>query len=259
MLSQLAQRLAGLCGYAIVRSDKYARLRMLDNYKPDDNTFNEHLKQVFKRFQVACVLDVGANDGAYAESLRKGVGYEGWIHSFEPLPARREELQRKAANDPRWVIHTCALGAESGEAEFNVAADDVFSSFLAPDAGQPEKYAHSNRISEKVKVKVSTVAEMLPDILKTCGGGPVYLKMDTQGFDLQVFTGAVPALSHVVALQSELAFHTIYANAPDWKAMLGAIEKQGFLPSFLLPISFDQDFSILEADGIFVRAGTCRA
>ncbi len=259
MLSQLAQRFAGLFGYSIVRSDKFARLRMLDNYKPNDSIFNEHLKQVFKRFNVACVLDVGANDGAYAESLRKGVGYEGWIHSFEPLPARREELLRKSANDPRWVIHTCALGAESGEAEFNVAADDVFSSFLAPDAGQPEKYTHSNRISEKVKVKVSTVAEVLPEILQTCGGGAVYLKMDTQGFDLQVFAGAVPALSHVVGLQSELAFRTIYSGAPDWKAMLDAVEKQGYQPSFFLPISFENDFSILEADGIFVRSAAKKA
>lgn len=254
MLSQLVQRLAGLCGYAILRSDKFARLRQLDNYKPSDNTFNEHLKQVFKRLKVNCVLDVGANDGTYAESLRKGVGYEGWIHSFEPLPGRREELERKSANDPRWVIHTCALGAESGEAEFNVTADDVFSSFLAPDAGQPEKYADSNRVSQQVKVKVSTVAEVLPEILKTCGGGPVYLKMDTQGFDLQVFAGAVPGLSHIVGLQSELAFRTIYAAAPDWKAMIEAVEKQGFRPSFFLPISFDKNFSILEADGIFVRA-----
>jgi len=259
MLSQLVQRLAGLCGCAIMRSEKYARLRILDNYKPNDSTFNEHLREVFKRFNVACVLDVGANDGAYAESLRKAVGYEGWIHSFEPLPGRREELERKAANDPRWVIHTCALGAESGEAEFNVTADDVFSSFLAPDAGQPTKYADSNRVSQKVKVKVSTVAEVLPEILQTCGGGAVYLKMDTQGFDMQVFAGALPALSHVVGLQSELAFRTIYAAAPDWKAMLAAVEKQGFLPSFFLPISFDQDLSILEADGIFVRAAASAA
>lgn len=255
MLSQLAQRFAGLCGYTIMRSEKYDRLRILENYKPSDSTFNEHLRQVFKRLNVACVLDVGANDGTYAESLRKGVGYEGWIHSFEPLPGRREELLSKSANDPRWVIHTCALGAESGEAEFNVTADDVFSSFLAPDAGQPAKYADSNRVSQKVKVKVSTVAEMLPEILKTCGGGPVYLKMDTQGFDLQVFAGAAPVISHIVGLQSELAFRTIYASAPDWKVMLDAVEKVGFLPSLLLPISFDHDISILEADGIFVRAG----
>ena len=253
MLSQLAQRLAGLCGYTIVRSDRYARLRTLDNYKPSDNTFNEHLRQVFKRLKVACVLDVGANDGAYAESLRNEVGYEGWIHSFEPLPARQKELQQKAANDPRWVIHPCALGAQSGEAEFNVAADDVFSSFLAPDAGQPEKYTLSNRVDQKVPVKISTVAEVLPDILKTCEGGPVYLKMDTQGFDMQVFAGAVPVLSHIVALQSELAFRTIYAGAPDWKAMLEAMEAQGFCPSLFHSISFDTDFSILEADGIFVR------
>ncbi|MFZ4766069.1 MAG: FkbM family methyltransferase [Roseimicrobium sp.] len=256
MLGTFFQRLVGLGGFALVDKKQYQRLRRLENYKPSDSTFNEHLKQLFKRLEVTCVLDVGANDGAYAESLRHEVGYQGWIHSFEPLPKQLEVLRSKAAKDPRWVIHPYALGAESGAADFHVMSSDVFSSFLTPDPNQPVKYADSNRVSQTLSVTIRTIAEVLPDILAQHGAGPVYLKMDTQGYDLQVFAGAQFALPHIVALQSELAFNNIYAQAPGWQEMVRAFGEGGFRPSFLLPISFDSGLGILEADGIFVRAAT---
>ncbi len=255
MLKRLIQHLAIKGGHIIVPLDRFYDLRRKESYKPAETPFNEHLKQVFSLTGVDCVLDVGANDGAYAESLRQEVGYEGWIHSFEPVPERQEELMRKAEKDPRWIIHRCAIGAEKGEAEINVMALDVFSSFLTPDPNQPAKYDISNKVARKVKVPVRTISEMLPEILKQQGleSPRVYLKSDTQGFDLQVFKGAKEALPHIVALQSELTFRPIYQNAPDWRTLVDAFAAEGFEPSFLLPISFDDRLAILEADGIFVK------
>ncbi len=242
------------CGYAIVSNARFAELRELAFYKPSSDIFLDHLRRIFKMYNISCVLDVGASEGLYAESLRRDLGYEGWIHSFEPLPGRHEALAAKVAKDPRWVLHKCALGSTSGEAELNVTSLDVFSSFLAPDSNQSGKYADSNCVVQRVKVPVRTVAEVLPEILASSGPGAVYLKMDTQGFDLEVFRGAAGVLEQIVALQSELALKTIYAQAPDWQVMMRELIEAGYQPSFFLPISFDKDLSIIEADGIFVRA-----
>ena len=253
MLGSLIHRLSRLCGYAIVSNARYEDLRTKANYKPCEDVFNEHLRRVFKMLGVTTVLDVGASEGFYAESLRRDVGFEGWIHSFEPLPGRHEVLKNKIAKDPRWVLHTCALGAESGEAELNVAALDVFSSLREPDPNQPAKYLDSNKVIQKIKVPVRTLTEMMPEILASSGNGPVYLKLDTQGFDLQVFMGAKGVLDQIVALQTELAFRTIYAGASDWLAMTAELATKGYKPSYFLPISFDDGLTILEADGIFIR------
>lgn len=253
MFKKLFFRIIDACGYSLISKSRYDGLREAAYYKPKDDAFHEHLRRLLQKYQVNTVLDVGASGGEYAESLRNDVGYEGWIHSFEPLPHRQAMLESKVAKDPRWVLHKCALGAQPGEAEFNVTSSDVFSSFLEPDPSQPSKYADSNLIVDKVKVRIRTVAEMFPEIMATSGPGPAYLKMDTQGFDLQVFQGAAGVLDQIVGLQSELALKTIYAQAPDWKVMMGAVEKAGYVPSFLLPISIGEDLTIVEVDGIFVR------
>ena len=202
---------------------------------------------------VTTVLDVGANEGQYAESLRRDVGFEGWIHSFEPLPGRQEVLKSKVAKDPRWTLHPCALGNESGGAELNVAAMDVFSSLREPDPNQPVKYQESNKVIAKVKVPVRTITELMPEILAASGPGPVYVKLDTQGFDLQVFQGAKGVLDSIAALQTELGFRTFYTGAADWLTMTSELATHGFKPSYFQPISFDEGLTILEADGIFVR------
>jgi hypothetical protein len=59
-----------------------------------------HLKQVFERFGVDCVFDVGANVGQYAELLRQRVGYRGEILSSEPNPNVVVGCERKQRATP---------------------------------------------------------------------------------------------------------------------------------------------------------------
>ena len=81
----------------------------------------------------------------------------------------------------------------------------------------------------------------------------MYLKMDTQGFDLEVFSGAISVLGSIVALQSEVAFRRIYEGAADFHQASEAFASAGFRPSMLHPISFDEGLGVIEADGVFVR------
>jgi len=43
----------------------------------------------------------------------------------------------------------------------------------------------------------------------------VFLKMDTQGWDLDVFVGCGTCLASVVGLQSELSIRSVYEAMPD--------------------------------------------
>jgi FkbM family methyltransferase len=227
-------------------------LQEFANYKPRDDVFAEHLRRVFKRHRVDCVFDVGAHHGEFATMLRKEAGFEGWIVSFEPVP--NPTLESAAAADPKWVVCPYALGARSGDRAFHRMSSDVFSSFLQPIASQPEKYTDSNRVVQSFKVQIRTVAEVWNELRVQLRLERLYLKMDTQGFDLEVFAGAAQVLPDIPALQTELAFQPIYAGAPDATAAFAEFRSAGYLPSLINAISFDENLGVIEADGVFVRA-----
>jgi hypothetical protein len=62
----------------------------------------QHEKYVLRRFlqtlQIDCVVDVGANNGQYADLVRS-IGYRGPIVSFEPIPELAKALTARSASD----------------------------------------------------------------------------------------------------------------------------------------------------------------
>jgi hypothetical protein len=65
-----------------------------------DNLYKQPIDFLRSR-NVDLVIDVGANVGQYAASLRKAA-HAGWIVSFEPVAAAYEELAALANKDPLW-------------------------------------------------------------------------------------------------------------------------------------------------------------
>src|SRR6185295_6306582 len=102
------------------------------------------LQRILQTLRVSLVLDVGANEGQYARSLRDW-GYTGRIVSFEPLSAAHAKLVETSRNDAAWeVAGQTAIGDTDGQIEIHVAANSASSSILemlpahqraAPDSG----------------------------------------------------------------------------------------------------------------------------
>ena len=65
-------------GYELIKERKSPSLR-------------SHLRNVFDRYRIDVVLDVGANLGQFGTMIRKA-GYRGHIYSFEPVTASFERL-----------------------------------------------------------------------------------------------------------------------------------------------------------------------
>jgi FkbM family methyltransferase len=212
----------------------------------------EHLRRIFAVHGVDCVIDVGAHRGKYRRFLRYEVGFAGEVVSVEPIPELAAALAERARTDPRWQVHPCALGASAGTASLNVMASTDFSSFLAPDHSGTAQYAAANAIARVEKVEVRTL-DGLASGLKPAPRN-VYLKLDTQGYDLQVLRGAAQTLARVVALQSELSFVPIYSGMPSWRESIECIMALGYRLSGMFAVSRDASQGLIEADCVFVRA-----
>ena len=203
-------------------------------------------------YGVNCVIDVGAHAGQYGERLRAG-GYTGRIVSFEPTPAGFAELERVADGDPKWTAHRLALGREDGTATMN-AVPGTLSSILPPTKFGAGRYPKLQQ-PEEIEVDVRRLDGMLDEVLDGLRRPRVFLKLDTQGFDLDVFAGAGERIREFVGIQSEVALMEIYKGMPRMPEALAAYEEAGFEIAALYPVSRQTKTArVLEYDCVMVRA-----
>ena len=209
------------------------------------------LPALFEMYGVNCVLDVGAHEGEYAGRLRTG-GYDGRIVSFEPVPRAFAELERAAADDPDWQVHELALGREDGVTTIN-AVPGTLSSLRPPTEFGARRYRRL-RDPEPVEVKVRRLDGMLDELLDGIERPRPYLKIDTQGFDLDVFAGAGERIGEFAGMQSELALMQIYEGMPRLPEALAVYEQAGFDVAAMYPVSRQgKTARVLEFDCVMVR------
>ncbi len=208
---------------------------IIPNWRLHSFTSAEHLKKLFEFLGIDMVFDVGANTGQYYQYLRKEVGYQGLIVSFEPTPNLARLLKEKAVHEKSWVIEDAALGSESGEFEFNVMENTELNSFRNPSHDETKLFVDLNVVREKVMVKTRTIDEIYKEIIQKYGKKNVYLKVDTQGFDMEVLKGAYDTLDKIPALQVEVSVVPIYYDAPTYKDIVSYLEERNFVMSGIFP------------------------
>lgn len=210
-----------------------------------------HLKAILKSRDIDCVLDVGANIGQYGQLLRE-IGYTGHIVSFEPVKTVFDKLLNKAENDQKWICYNLALSDESHSKDINVYGGTQFSSFLDINDYAKNIWDDVN-VAKKETVKMIRLDDLSGEIESRTGCRNVYLKLDTQGFDLNVFRGALNSLGKVRAMQSELALISVYENMQDPYAVLQEYHDHGFFISGLYPINKDASMAVIEYDCVLVK------
>ncbi|MER8950803.1 FkbM family methyltransferase [Mesorhizobium sp. M0959] len=187
----------------------------------------QYVKRFLNGLEADCVLDVGANIGGFGTELRL-VGYQGLIISFEPDPECFTRLSRLTSKDPNWVALNVALGSTEESRGLNVMAAHVLNSFLPPSIEETKRLEGLNKVEKTVTVTVRTLDTMIHELSGQYDFRRPYLKMDTQGFDVEVFKGASSVLSQFVGMQSEVSLKTIYEGAPTWREAIAVYEAAGF-------------------------------
>lgn len=216
------------------------------------------LRRFISHFGVDCVIDVGANAGQYATMLRQDVGFAGTILSFEPNPAVYAELERRAASDPHWHCHNIALSDRDETLPFNIMASNQFSSLNAPAEGQDAIFESRNRIARTVDVACRRLDALWPELSARHRIKTPLLKMDTQGHDRAVCTGAVETLGLMAGVQTELAVRPIYAGATGYAEMIALLADAGFSPNAMFANNKGHFPLLVEMDGLFVRDALVR-
>jgi FkbM family methyltransferase len=229
---------------------RYGLVRASTSPRHADALLGLRLDQLFAALGVSLVLDVGGQVGNYARFLRWN-GFKGRIISFEPVESSYKMLSDGARGDNLWEAINVALGAEDGEAEINVTNATNFSSFWTPNDYALSGWGHDPEIDHIERVVVRRLDTLLPEILQGTTLPATFLKMDTQGWDLEVLQGASGVLGDIVAIQSEVSVRPIYDRMPTMQESLARFQELGFSVTNLYPM-YDTSDRVVELDCICV-------
>ncbi len=209
------------------------------------------LMRLFSHHGIDSIVDVGANNGGYGRLLRNA-GFTGPILSFEPLAEAHEQLIKVAAKSKNWhVAPRMALGAENGEVEINVAGNSTSSSVL-PMEELHALAAPQSRYVGVQRVPLRRLDGIEHEVMRL--GRSMLLKIDAQGYEMPVLTGAGDVLEKICGLQLELSLVPLYGGQVLYREMIAWLSGKGFELWNVLPGFVDQRTGrMLQMDGVFFR------
>ncbi len=173
--------------------------------------FSKKIK-LFDYLSIDLVLDVGANIGQYASELRAS-GYKEKIYSFEPVSTSYNYLRKIAKKDDKWEVFPFALGDCNEHTQMFVTENLVSSSLYEPSE-KLEAIESRTKVIEKENIEVKTLDSIF-DSMKM-DDKSIFLKMDVQGFESNVISGAKQHLSHIKAIQLEMPLEKTYNGGGDF-------------------------------------------
>jgi FkbM family methyltransferase len=174
------------------------------------------------------IVDVGANAG-YFSVFALALSPRASVHSYEPMPANFQVLQRNHALNPRvatrWHVYPAAVtGAPRASIDLFFEADKTLSSYAS---------AYQQWVPKAAR-RVSVPAIALSQILDTPGIGTIdLLKLDCEGAEYEILfdspAGVLQRVSNIV-----LETHTGRGSPGTHRDIVNFLQAQGYATEELI-------------------------
>jgi FkbM family methyltransferase len=212
----------------------------------------ERRVRLLNTYGIDLVIDVGANAGQYAATLR-AAGYLGRIASFEPVGEAYSRLATACEADGAWECRRLALGRQRGMVRVNISEDSRNSSVFTVGDRHLRAVPDSRTVSVDCAA-IQRLDRIWSDIAR--GARRPYLKMDVQGYELEVLRGSTGVLDAISLIEAELSLLAVYDAGPLFQDVYRFLDEHGFAPIAFEGVLDDTGTGeMLQADGIF-RRGT---
>lgn len=194
------------------------------------------------------VIDVGASVGTFADVV---LAYQPFadLHAFEPIPAAFTELKAKMAPFGGVHVINAAMGRRQETRNLAVRGFNECSSFLdiapALTRGMP---ALDLSLVGDIAVPVTTLDAYATDQQLT---SIQLLKLDVQGYELEVLSGATRTLPNVDWVYAEAQFQELYVGAPLFQDVARFLRAHEFSLFRMGSFKWDQKGELLECDMLF--------
>jgi len=209
------------------------------------------LVRLLQQNGIDLVFDVGASTGQFGTDLRRE-GYQGRIISFEPLSRSHGRLSQLTSRDPNWqVAPRCAVGSSPGTTRINIAGNSDSSSILGMLDRHRDGLPGVDYIASE-DAEVTTLDAYIDQTGEPCRAAA--LKLDTQGFEMEVLKGAERHLQGMKLIYTELSLQPVYDGAPGFLEVYQFLTQRGFTCVSLMPTFVDTvNYEVLQVNGAFLR------
>ncbi|MBN1950890.1 MAG: FkbM family methyltransferase [Bacteroidales bacterium] len=199
-----------------------------------------HLKDM--GFEPDYILDIGVADGTHAIQNAFPDSFYIWIEPLKEFEGAIRKLQKKYKGD----YYCAAAGSKPGKATINIHNELTGSSLLKEEDGPA-----SDGIQREINIiTVDSLLEKYPFKDDT----RIFMKLDVQGFELDVLDGATEFLKKCDAVQLEVSIFKFQKDSPDLHDVVVYMKKAGFVVYDIVDgLNRPLDNALAQKDLIFVK------
>ena len=188
-----------------------------------------------KGFCPAGIIDVGAYQGEWTKLVRRI--FEGVpVLMVEAQQSKKAGLKTLCGNGVSFA--SAVLGAEAGRAV----------TFYEMETGSSYFEEQSNAPREATSYTTETLDSVAAGMV-----GPLFLKIDVQGAELEVLQGGEETLGRCQLIQLEVAMLPYNKGAPNFFEVLSYMDERDFVPLDISGFSRPNGVDLVQIDVLFVR------
>jgi FkbM family methyltransferase len=170
------------------------------------------------------LLDVGANKGQFT-LMTTHVHPTVSVHAYEPHPGEAKTFRAIHGRNAEVILHEIALGEQEGTAELIISKRTDSSSLLPAAQTLSDLFSGTEASGETCTVRVAPL-DAFPLHWQNASKG--LLKIDVQGYELQVLKGARQALKHCAYVYVESSDIVLYEGQALFEEVKTFLEGEGF-------------------------------
>ncbi|HEY1763626.1 MAG TPA: FkbM family methyltransferase [Opitutaceae bacterium] len=193
------------------------------------------------------IHDVGANVGTWTR-LAKAIFPEAAVEAFEPLEAQGAVFSERTSNLAGVRLHPVALGPREGTVALQVTDFPDATSVLTLSEEGRRTFGVSP--TEDREVRMATLDRLIAEGIVQ---PPDLLKLDVQGYELEVLKGGDQALRRARAVLCEVSFRSFYQGQAEFADIVAFLAARGFSLHAFGP-SLVPGRPLAQADALFTRA-----
>lgn len=192
------------------------------------------------------VVDIGANEGQFALVAHR-LFPEARIFSFEPLAEPLSVFRKVFHDDPRVTIFAAAIGPNRTSATIHVSKRLDSSSMLPITSMQSSVFPGT----EQSRTEVVQVGRLREYLALTDIPSPALLKIDVQGYELEVLKGCNELINGFRYVYVECSFMELYKEQALADEIIDWLHDRSYRLVGIYNLSYDRDGIAIQGDFLF--------